>query len=1219
LYLKYLEIVGFKSFAERTKLEFERGMTAIVGPNGCGKSNVSDAIRWVLGEQSARALRGAKMEDCIFNGTDSHKPLAMAEVSLTLSDCEKILGTDFNEVTVTRRVFRSGEGQYFINKAPCRLKDLQRLFMDTGVGTNSYSLMEQGRIDLILSSRPEDRREVFEEASGITKFKADKKEAIRKLEHTEANLLRLGDIIREVKRQIISLQRQVGKARRYKTLQEQLRRLDIFLGRDKLETLNREIGALETQLTAIAEQDEAIKQDVAQAEQRAAEIREEFSQAEEEISAAMEETGQARNDLDRTQELIRVNRDRIGELDSLSQRDTRETEEAQSNLARHRASLEELNALLQKATEARDLAEKQLAESTAHLSGHEKETETVRRLLHELRTESVELENRSAKLQNELYALEAKERTDVIRRERLAAEKAETQKAVEIHAEKLLVMNRQAEERRARVSLQEKMVKDLISQKSQKAAMISEFRQKIADLRTRSATRQGQIELLNRSQAEAEGFPGGARMLLDADNPLGIDRSFLLGSLAEQIQVPPNYRVALEASLRAWLDAIIVSDFKAAVEWVTLLQKKADGSARLLCMMTPANELQPRFEGAGVSLLDQVKCPDAVRPLIERLLWNVRIVDRMEDLPPQVPAEAVFVTPSGALIRGSGSFEYLKPGEQANNPLARQQTINEWRSELENLQTELREMEARHAALISDERTHEEQLDEARIRLEEVQRELALGDGEKQMVTQQAKQAQERAETVMWELDAIQKQTDSGGNRRSQIQHDLETLRTRQSDIRSTLGAKTEELHVMEEKRTEMMSAVTEHRVSYAEHRQHAEHLLSRKEPTAARIRELDALIRERAEGVNSYKVRIRDLEQATREAEARIKPLQEKMFLCAERLDRARRHREEKTAALAVCDAALRTKRSTMDEMHRRKSQMDVELAEQRMRRQNLVDRITADYHIQADQIGQEPEPEWENGVKPERDALETEVAEIHAKLESIGPVNLVAIEEHQELEERFAFLTQQQDDLVNAKQQLLDLIRKINQTTTELFSNTFNQVNLNFQELFKKMFGGGSAKLVLIDEENVLDSGIEIIARPPGKKLQTVSLLSGGERTMTAVALLFSLYMVKPSAFCVLDELDAALDESNIGRFVKMLKEFQGKSQFIMITHNRQTIGAADVLYGVTMEQHGVSKIVSVKFSKHEKKTEEQPAEVKEEAPVVDQQEPTETPEPVVSPEET
>ena len=394
MYLKALEMIGFKSFAERTKLVFEPGMMAIVGPNGCGKSNVSDAIRWVLGEQSPKALRGGAMTDVIFNGTDHAKPLAMAEVSLTLTDCEAVLGTEYNEVTITRRVFRSGEGQYFINKAQCRLKDIQRLFMDTGLGTNSYSVMEQGRIDQILSSRPDDRREVVEEASGISKYKADKKEALRKLEHTEANLLRLGDIIKEVKRQIISLQRQVGKARRYKNLQDQLRACDVWLAKGRLGELDASLAALETDLKSHTGREEELRAAAEAAETRAAELRRDMADMEGRIAAAMDAASEAGGALERARELIRVNRERAEELESLSQRDSRETETARAGLEAHQNELDALKKDLIAATDAQETARAELDERQKALAEHDRRTTEVRERLQALRTESLDLESR---------------------------------------------------------------------------------------------------------------------------------------------------------------------------------------------------------------------------------------------------------------------------------------------------------------------------------------------------------------------------------------------------------------------------------------------------------------------------------------------------------------------------------------------------------------------------------------------------------------------------------------------------------------------------------------------------------------------------------------------------------------------------------------------------------------------------------------------------------
>jgi len=429
--------------------------------------------------------------------------------------------------------------------------------------------------------------------------------------------------------------------------------------------------------------------------------------------------------------------------------------------------------------------------------------------------------------------------------------------------------------------------------------------------------------------------------------------------------------------------------------------------------------------------------------------------------------------------------------------------------------------------------------------------------------------------------------------------HQIEEYRYNQDQKRQLIASKTEELKSFEQARSRWLGDVTERRVGAAERRQEVEYLSTQRESLEDHMKELDEVINERSEGANSYQVRIADLRETNASSEEKLEPLQAEVHKKHEDLEEVKKQREETSVDLEETTKLSSVKRDALDELRSVKGQLDIELAEKRMRHQNTIERVCSDYRISREQMLAEEEPEWDGGKTPDLESIETTVAEHRATLESIGPVNLVAIEEHDELQERYEFLTAQQEDLVKAKQQLMEMIRRINKTTTELFTDTFNKVNENFQVLFKKLFGGGSAKLVLVDEEDILESGIEIIARPPGKKLQTVSLLSGGERTMTAVALLFSLYQVKASPFCVLDELDAALDDANIGRFVEMLKGFLHGSQFIVITHNRQTIGASDILYGVTMEQQGVSKIVSVKFADHEKQKVAEASEAETSAP--------------------
>jgi len=1183
LYLKNLELVGFKSFAEKTNLSFEPGMTAIVGPNGCGKSNISDAIRWVLGEQSAKAMRGAKMEDVIFNGTDSHKPLSMAEVSLSLAQCESALGTEYDEVTITRRVLRSGEGQYFINKTPCRLKDLQRLFMDTGIGTNSYSLMEQGRIDQILSSRPEDRRGVFEEASGITKFKADKKEALRKLEQTEANLLRLEDIIREVRRRIISLQRQAGKAKRYKTIQDELRVLDIYLSKEKMTALASEITTLENAVRELAAQEEAMRASIQDTEKQTMEYRAQAQQKEVDIERAMEAASRAVSERDRTLQQIQINHDRITELRTLSERDSKDAQDAQARLEAHQDGYAVIERSHEIAATARDEADRELQRDQTRLEELHRGVEAVRDTLNKLRTESVDLDRRGAHVQNELSDLDAQERNNVMRRERLAAERAETQRSLEKFDGRKEETEQHLAQLTQAVEEQEARMASILESRAQVHQALKDIQTALSDLRARIAARSAQTQMVEQAEQEQEGLPPGARMLLaDCNDPL-VDRARILGTLAEHIQAEPAYQKALETGLRAWLDAVIVQDEQVLNETLRILAERDAGSARVICATMPPSQYPAPENLPGTPLLQFVRCSDAMRPMAERLLAFVRVVDHLDTQAPSLPPYVTCVTQDGRAFSGSGAGEVWRPGKQDTNPMTRRHLLAQWNDELNALQHDTNATEQTYRDKQDEDSRLEHLLAEARAQLDQGRHNLAVCKGELQVKAEEAGQARERLETVTYELNSLVEQQSSVTSRRDSITRNLQQIRERQEAVRNDLGSLTEQLRQREQERAEQQAHVTEKRLALGERRQEVTKWNDQLESLRVRMSELESLIRDRRAGLSTYQSRMDDLEKQTETARARVEPLEQEAQKQQNNLAHARSERETVTQALNAMEAALNEQRKKLDERRTQRSKLDVEVAEQRMRRQSIVERIAQDYHLTIEEMDNVPEPAWPEEGKPERRALESQVSSMRAKLESMGPVNLVAIEEHEELEERLSFLTTQQEDLVSAKTQLLDMIRKINRTTTELFTKTFDQVNINFQDTFKRLFGGGSAKLELIDHEDILESGIEIIARPPGKKLQTVSLLSGGERTMTAVALLFALYMVKPSPFCVLDELDAALDEANINRFVTMVEGFLTKSQFVVITHNRRTIEAADALYGVTMEKHGVSKIMSVKFQRH------------------------------------
>lgn len=1193
MYLKSIHMVGFKSFANPTTLNFEPGMTAIVGPNGCGKSNVSDAVRWVLGETSAKALRGSKMEDVIFNGTDTRKPVGMAEVSITFTDCEQTLGTDYHEVTVTRRVFRSGEGQYFMNKTACRLKDIQRLFMDTGIGTSSYSLMEQGRIDQVLSSRPEDRREIFEEASGITRFKADKKEALRKLEQTEANLLRLDDVVREVKRQIGSLQRQAGKARRYKELRDQLRMFDVFWTARKLEKMNGDLQLLDTTIAELGQKIQELHEALQQGEARGTEWRDAIMEIEQLIGETTEERATAQTRLEHNNDLIRINRDRIEELRNLAERDRRDSVLAASQAEQQRLTLASLKEGLLTTIQERNESEQEWNKKNTDLAQHEGQVENARKEIQTLRANAMNLDHTLSQLQNQLSQLEAKQQSIIVQRERMAAEHgqiergaAETESQLGQIAEHLGSLQQELENR-------EGQLESLQALRHEKNTAIESLRKECSDIQGQLAVKKAQIEILEADEQSAKDFPEGARLVMDASNPLGINAKAVLGALASHIQTDPEYRTALESILRAWLDAVVIADAPDALAILNELQTRKAGAIRLLA--TSATAVTPSVipvpQGAR-RLFDVITCTPFAKPAVARFLANIFVVDSTDEIPTEIPEGSAIVTLGGVVARANGAFEYWTTDARASNPLTRRHQLSDLHQGLEGLDEGLTRRSHTVATLAAELSDLNRNIEEATNLLTAQRRAVALKEGEFQIVSNDARQSNQKLEVMAFELEKLRQQSGNDEDRQN-LSRQIAEGRTKQAEMLRHLDELTHLLQDLEGRRAALQASATEARVRFSEARQKAEHMESQLEPINHRLAELDSVIKSRSEGLVQYEKTIEQLTHATAEAEGQVSILQANASALAEKLELIKRQRSDKVKELSALEGELAVKRDMMDKIREQRSKLEVNNAEHKMRRQNLIDRVTSEWTLTLDDVmnAPEPQPEGDAPAVTEKPAYEQIIADIRTKIEAMGPVNLVAIEEYQEHEERYAFLTGQQQDLINAKDQLMEMIKKINQTTSELFATTFAKINENFQVMYERLFNGGSAKLVMMAEEDVLECGIDIIARPPGKRLQSVSLLSGGERTMTAVALLFSIYLIKPSPFCLLDELDAALDESNIGRFVNVLGDFLKLSQFIVITHNRRTIAAASVIYGVTMQESGISRTVSMKFAEYEQSKEMQP----------------------------
>ena len=1176
MYLKQLDILGFKSFADKTRLTFEPGMIAIVGPNGCGKSNVSDAIRWVLGEQRPTALRCTKLADVVFNGTDTRKPLGLCEVSITFADCEKELGTEYDEVTITRRVYRDGNGEYFINKVRCGLKDVKRLFMGTGIGTTSYSVMAQGQIDQILSSKPEDRRAVFEEAAGITKFKADRKEAIRKIEQTEQNLLREADVLREMKRQIGSLQRQVGKAQRYKELRDEVRGLDIYVSRNKIRTFDL---ALELNAAKRVETDQLIEDTtsaVAAAEEASRQLHQEIHSAEERLGALASEAAAAEAGFRRAQEMIAVNEQRIAEYKAFSDRDGREIEDARRLLEEagmQLESLEQKTALLESGVES---ANAELDAAQAAFDASQQKIDALRMALQTARSESAMCDRHAAEIRDTVARLEYEAREAILKKERLSSEAAQLKDAVASADANLA-------EVKARLDAAQAREEELSEAVAKKTAEAEAFRAEVEDLRANfgkmqaeAAAKEAELNYLNDAQDAAAAFSAGAQALLEGK--LDLPEGAVLGSLADRFDAPAEYRIALEAALRSWLDAVVVKDADAAAAAIGALVKGKGGSARIVCLAADRAGAAAGAGQGGTRLMDVVQVDDAFRPAAEALIGNVYLAEDAAAIP---GAGITFVTRDGVVRRADGTCEVWQPGTAAASPLSRKMLVSETKTAFDALKKRIADGEAtlstaaeKSAGLAAELRNLQEQLSEAR-------RAAAQAQGEHTSLDRDATQLKARLAKVGEELEGVVAANADGDAKREALAAELEATVAKRDALLDDTTRKQDKLIELETANAEKSRFLTEKRVAAGQMESELAFTSRQKEDVERRKVELVRTVEGRENGIKGYQESIARLTDETVELQASLEPLQEKFADVRTRTDEERAKREALNAQLTQADAATAAKRAALDGARDTKSRLEVAATESTMLRQNLYDHLSQEYGLDAQQVMREPDPEFK-GEPPPPEQLEAKVNDINAKIAALGPVNMVAIDEFRELEERYTKEKAQEADLLAAKAQILELITDLNGKSGEMFKTTFEKANENFQKMFTKLFNGGEARLVLLEnEEDPLECGIDIIARPPGKRPQSVTLLSGGERTMTAVALLFAIFRIKPAPFTMLDELDAALDDANIGRFVDALKEFLDRSQFLIITHNQHTIAGSDLVYGVSQQEKGVSRVISMKLS--------------------------------------
>jgi chromosome segregation protein len=1187
LRIKKIELIGFKSFKDRTVIQFDAGITGIVGPNGCGKSNIVDALVWVMGEMSAKDLRGSSMMDVVFAGSEGYAPAGMAEVSLTLENDGGPFPAKFikhSEIMVTRRLHRNGESEYFINKEVARLKDVQEIFMDTGAGAKGFSIIQQGMIGKIITAKPEDRRHLIEEAAGITKFKMRKRESQRKLQATDQNLIRLQDIIGELKRQIDSLQRQAQRAERYRTLKTQIEDLDLWVS-----SLNFK------DLKTAADECQRIFQECQSQE----------VEGESELAQLQSDLETLKLSLLEQEKSVEVLQSQSFEKQGFVQKRELEIQELRFEIEQARRNEQMTGSLLQEQEARRELLSRDLTQLQTQSENLKQESES---LAQEFETKNEVYQTSQVRVQEvdedlttrrrDLFALgqtessvDAKVQAMNTQLEQMQERESSEQelfnelrlKQSDFEERRHKLFNQLESERQMQLGLMsdveafEANRKSLQAQAIEKRASVDEFKDNLNQVASR-------LYGLENLQNSFEGFEEGVKNVMlwqkTKQTEITADGSVHFQPVSEVVEVPAEYEVAMEAALGSRLQMLLTSDADHALQAVDHLKSQNSGRSSFFTgqnQETPVQHASPVPHGEGVRavLKDIVHSHEKFSNSVSYLLDGVVIVDSIRtalNLRPLYDGWT-FVTVDGDTLTADGVLTGGSSEGAESGVLKRRREIkelsaqkDEWAGKLALAQNSLKKIEEQLATVVNDFEGAQKRRQEQEFKVTELRKDLERSEKE----IENAKYASERQQK---ELLKLTEQNQQLAERIQSLQESLVHTRAQKLEAEQASEELQSELTNLRMSFEGMQNNVTELRAQSASKSQEFAGVQRQLEMVQRSVTELEA-----------------QLSRMSEESQKNVSVMSESQVRLEERkieFERAAHEVEElKTQAAAAKnqyeiisaevrgkeEKALVTQRLSNERSHKM-NEAQLKFEQAKMKEQYLVDQIRERYMLDLASV-------YETHLaKPDAPVgAEAQLKELRDKIGKIGEVNLSAIEEYSETSQRYEFLVQQQADLTEAKEQLRRVIEKINRICSKRFKETFDLVNERFQRVFPVLFGGGEARLDLIEDPEKDEAGIEIIAKPPGKKMQNISLLSGGEKALTAVALVFSIFLVKPSPYCLLDEVDAPLDDANVFRFNDLVREMAKRSQIIVVTHNKHTMEVASKLYGVTMEERGVSTMVSV-----------------------------------------
>jgi chromosome segregation protein len=1192
--LKRVTVCGFKSFADKVDFEFGPGVTCIVGPNGCGKSNVVDAFKWVLGEQSARSLRGRQMGDMIFNGSTTRRSSSVAQVDLVFDNADRLIPFDHPEVTVSRKLYRSGESEYLINGTLARLKDIREMFLDTGIGVDAYSVIEQGRVDQLLQSSPVDRRVIFEEAAGISRYKARKREAERKLERTNQNLLRVADVIEELEKRLRSVKLQAGKARSYVEYQTRLNELrssfalaEYHRFSEELERLGREAQGCSDRVTALRT---AI--DRKEAEESEVTLR---------LDRLAQEIGQTDNQLIRVRANIAAQEERIEaarkRIDEQQAQRTRASDRLEADTRRIEGSQRELDEV-QDSAQALQQQTHELHTRIEELN--RQDSELARELTHgqaileDEKAGIIDLLRRSAHTHNEIVRLNTHRESLIGQKGRLSVRDAQIATELEASLEQKAQFGRRLREVESLIAEETRRLEE----KKQEAARVNAVRQglveELAHAKERRSALKSRRELLTDLQRKMDGVGAGVRRVLDAvrrggegdqgGSPNAAPYAKVIGLLADIFETDIEHAAIIEAALGDWDQHLLVSAGELLLDHSELFSD-LPGRLTAICedRLPPLlNAPQQHVDFSGESgyvgrAIDLVRFPEAYERLARHVFGRTIVVDSLPAAMRFARADVVghrFVTMAGEVVDPDGRVT-LGPAASRAGLISRKSELREIEAEFAELDQRITsvadrlnrtEAEVGHLDMVQQElRTAIYEASTGRVEANAAMQ--SINDTVQRLTHEQPVIASEVA-LLEHQINEVLDKAAEGGKSLEAIEHENKERERRVAEHQERIDATVAH-------RREVQETLTQTKVAAGQ--------LGEKRAAAAQtinalrrtIHELEGSIATASNDMEQCMARIADAERVIAGGQEQLATLSREVLELDASAVRLRQERDGLRSRVDELVHAVKAARTELATAEAQLHELEMARGQTGVRRDELVVRIIEEMGINL----AERYPEYEH-QEQDWEQVSAEIAELRAKMERLGNVNLDAINELDELEKRHAFLAGQRDDLTEAHRQLQQLIASLNQESQQRFTAAFEQIRENFRALFRKLFGGGRADIILEDPNNVLDCGIEIVAQPPGKELQAISLMSGGEKSMTAIALLMSIFKTRPAPFAILDEVDAALDEANNNRFNRIVEEFVSESQFIIITHSKRTMNIGDRLYGITMQEPGVSTRVSVQL---------------------------------------